>query len=298
MTRMSARSGVIGRISGVLVAWTLIPGAALAPAPALAAPAPAAAPAQEADPKLERAKELYENGTRLYNEGSYEAAILAFKEAYDLTKAPDFLYNMGNCYERLGNFTEARSLLDQYRAFAPEREREVLSRRISALDERIRKQREEDAQKPPDGDTTPDKPPDDNNPPIDNNPPQEEPKQDRVFGPGAWALTGVAVVGLGLGVGLGVKASNDRKDALAGCVDAGSGKYLCSDESSDALAARKTSALVADIGFVVAGVAAIGVATLVGIKAAKKKKPADESAARISPYAGRQGAGLVFTRRF
>ncbi|MEZ4448244.1 MAG: tetratricopeptide repeat protein [Nannocystaceae bacterium] len=291
---MSARSGVIGRISGVLVAWTLVPGAALAPAPVLAAPAPAPAPA--ADPKIERAKELLENGARLYNEGSYEAAILAFKEGFDLSKEPAFLYNIGNCYERLGNFGEARSYLDQYRAFAPEGEREVLSRRISALDERLRKQREEDAQRPPDGDPPPVKPIEEN-PPPDPNPPDDEPKKDRVFGPGAWALTGVAVIGLGLGVGLGVKASNDRKDALDGCVDAGSGRYLCSDTSSDALAARKTSALVADIGFVVAGVAAVGVATLVGIKASKKKK-SDASAARVSPYAGRGGAGLVFTGRF
>src|SRR5690606_10232987 len=101
----------------------------------------------------------------------------------------------------------------------------------------------------------------------------------------------------GIGIGLGVKATGDRKTALDGCVDAGSGDFLCSAASEDALAARKTSALVADIGFVVAGAAAIGVAALVGVKAAKKKK-GQESASRLSPYAGRQGAGLVFMRRF
>lgn len=296
MTRMSARSGVIGRISGALALATLLPALALAPAPLRAAPAAAPAPA---DPKFERARELFENGERLYHEGSYEAAILAFKEGYDLTQEPAFLYNIGNCYERIGNFSEARSNLDRYRAFAPEGEREVLSRRISALDERIRKQREDEAAaKPPEGDPPPVKPIEEQ-PPVTPPADDEPAKKDRVFGPAAIALTGVAVIGLGVGIGLGVKASNDRKVALDGCVESSSGDFLCSAASEDALAARKTSALVADVGFAVAGAAAIGVAVLVGVKAAKKNKGKETARApRFSPYAGRQGAGLVFQTRF
>ena len=97
----------------------------------------AAAPAgDEKAANLKRAEELYRNGERLYTEGSYESAILAFQESYELSKEPQLLYNIGNAYERLGDFANSRRYLDQYRAFAPEKEREALSRRIQALDQR------------------------------------------------------------------------------------------------------------------------------------------------------------------
>ena len=261
--------------------------------------APAEGDAGAEDPKIERAKELLENGANLYNEGSYEAAILAFQEGYDLTEEPAFLYNIGNCYERLGKFSEARKYLDQYRAFAPEGEREILARRITALDERIRKQREAEAK----GEQLDEEPP----PPVEpkpmdegDKPPPEPEKKDRIYGPAAMALTGVAAVGLGIGIGFGVKANNERQTALDNCVDQG-GSYLCSDAAQAALDQRKTSALVADIGFVIAGAAAIGVVSAIAIKASQRKKGSDALArrrSRLSPYASGQGAGFVLTGRF
>jgi tetratricopeptide (TPR) repeat protein len=264
---------------------------------AYAAPAEGEAAGAE-DPKIERAKELLENGANLYNEGSYEAAILAFQEGYDLTEEPAFLYNIGNCYERLGNFGEAR----KYRAFAPEGEREILARRITALDERIRKQREAEAK----GEELDEEPP----PPVEpkpmdegEKPPPEPAKKDRIYGPAAMALTGVAAVGLGIGIGFGVKANNERQTALDNCVEQGGG-YLCSDAAQAALDQRKSSALVADIGFVIAGAAAIGVVSAIAIKASQRKKrgSADDAIARrrsrLTPYASGRGAGFVLTGRF
>lgn len=289
---------MIGRFTVVVA---LSAGMLAAPLPLHAAnAAPAEGEAAE-DPKIERAKELLENGANLYNEGSYEAAILAFQEGYDLTEEPAFLYNIGNCYERLGNFGEARKFLDQYRAFAPEGEREILARRITALDERIRKQREAEAK----GEEIDEEPP----PPVEpkpmddgDKPPPEPAKKDRIYGPAAMALTGVAVVGLGVGVGFGVKANNERQTALDNCIEQ-NGSYLCSDGASAALDQRKTSALIADIGFVVAGAAAIGVVSAIAIKASQRKKgSADDAIARrrsrLTPYASGRGAGLVLTGRF
>ncbi|MCA9635574.1 MAG: hypothetical protein KC420_06005 [Myxococcales bacterium] len=265
----------------------------------LAAPLPvraAIAPAAEPDPKIERAKELLENGARLYNEGSYEAAILAFQEGYELTEEPAFLYNIGNCYERLGNFAAARDHLDRYRAFAPENERDVLARRITALDERVRKQREEEAAAAANQN---------NNTPTPEPEPEPEPepadddKADRLYGPAAIALTGVAAVGLGLGIGFGVKANNERKTALENCVESGN-DYLCSVNANDALKSRRTSALIADIGFVIGGAAAVGVITAIAVKAAQRKGKTDETARRrqLTPWASKSGAGLVWTARF
>ena len=66
----------------------------------LAAVAPEAL-AQDATTEA-RAKELYENGAALYEEGRYEEAILAWEEAYRLSSRPVLLFNIANAYERLG----------------------------------------------------------------------------------------------------------------------------------------------------------------------------------------------------
>ena len=83
-----------------------------------------------------RARVLYQNGTTLYEEGQYEAAILAFEQGYNLSQLPAFLYNIANCYERLAEYDEAIKYLNQYRAFAAAEERERLERRIRAMEQR------------------------------------------------------------------------------------------------------------------------------------------------------------------
>jgi len=288
-------------------------GLALAPLPVAAQPAataaPAATPTTQPPPagddkaaNLKRAEELFFNGKRLYTEGSYEAAILAFQESYELSKEPQLLYNIGNTYERVGDFANARRYLDQYRAFAPESERDVLSRRISALDQRQREkeQKERDAAataannnpKPEGPQTTP---------PGDQQPisqPDKQPeKKDRIFGPAAIGLTAGVAVGLGLGVGFGIKASGEKKQALDGCSSTDDGTLLCSDASQAALDKRKTSALIADVGFAVAGAAAIALVAVIVVKSMKKQK-AEPARAQLVPYANPRGAGLGFSFRF
>jgi tetratricopeptide (TPR) repeat protein len=294
-------------------AFLLSLGLALAPLPVAAqpaatttaatpAPAPATAPpAEDKAANLKRAEELFFNGKRLYTEGSYEAAILAFQESYELSKEPQLLYNIGNTYERVGDFANARRYLDQYRAFAPENERDVLSRRISALDQRQREkeQKERDAaaaaavNNPKTGPTQ--------TTPTDQKPvtPTDQPKKkDRVFGPAAIGLTAGVVVGLGLGVGFGIKASGEKKQALEGCMETVGGTLLCSDASQSALDKRKTSALIADVGFVVAGVAAAALIAVVVAKIVKKNKAAPAARAQLVPYANPRGGGLGFSFRF
>jgi tetratricopeptide (TPR) repeat protein len=103
------------------------------PSPGLAQEAP---PADEA-----RAKELYANGQRLYDEGYYEQAIAAWKEAYALSSRPALLYNVSNAYERLGKLQEALDTLNLYRAFASGDEAATLDRRIAVLERRLAEQR-------------------------------------------------------------------------------------------------------------------------------------------------------------
>lgn len=290
------------QLAAALVSAALV----AAPVPASTKPAtaeattatPAAAPAAASDDKLKRAEELFNNGRQLFKEGSYEAAILAFQESYDLSKLPEILYNIGNSYEKLGDFANARKYLDQYRAYAPEKERELLGRRIQNLDQRLREQeekarveRERQAQldKQNEANQPSDKPP-----PLTDQPPPPPPKKDRVFGPAAGVLTGVAVVGLGLGIGFGVSAQSKRNEALAHCADGGSGLF-CNTEAQSALDAQRSRAIGADISFAVAGAAAIAVIAIVAVKATKKKS---EQQASLLPHAGPRGAGLTLGFRF
>lgn len=283
-------------------------GLALAPLPVVAAPAPAAAPAAGApaagDDKAanrKRAEELYLNGERLYNEGSYEAAILAFQESYELSKEPQLFFNIGNTYERMGDFVNARRYLDQYRAFAPEKERDVLSRRITVLDQRQRdkEQKEKDAAAAAaaNNKTNQPQPTTPQDPKPVTQPDKQPEKKDKLFGPAAIGLTAGVAVGLGVGIGFGVKASGEKKQALDGCMNGSDGALLCSDASQSALDKRKTSALIADIGFAVAGAAAIALIAVIAVKAMKKPS-APPPRAMLAPYANPRGAGVGFSFRF
>lgn len=275
----------------------------VAAAPAAAGPAPASstpaasggtAAADEKAANLKRAEELFHNGERLYTEGSYESAILAFQESYELSKAPQLLYNIGNAYERFGDFANARRYLDQYRAFAPEKEREALSRRIQALDQRQQDKEKREREAQPVGPSTATQP--STSPPVTPVQDTPPPKKERVFGPAAIALTAGVAVGLGLGIGFGAKASSEKASALDGCMKTSDGALLCSSASQDLLDKRKTHALIADIGFAVAGVAAIGLVTVLVLKATRKNK--SEQRAQLAPYANPRGAGVTLGLRF
>lgn len=78
----------------------------------------------------ERAREIYENGTELYQEGLYEDAAAAFQESYRISGLHRLLLNVVNCYERLGRYEEAIAVLNRYRAFAAVEERERLRVRL------------------------------------------------------------------------------------------------------------------------------------------------------------------------
>lgn len=102
--------------------------------PALAQEPPAGTPS-EVD--MARAKELFENGQMLSDEGHYEDAIVAWEESYRLSGYPDLLWNIAGAHEKLGSYKKALEVLNRYRAYAPATEREVLDRRLKALEERI-----------------------------------------------------------------------------------------------------------------------------------------------------------------
>lgn len=90
-----------------------------------------------AETDIEKAKRLYQNGQELYDEGSYDAAILAWTEGYALSNKAGFLKNIALAYEAMGEYEEALQKLNEYRAFAPLEEKEALKEHSQILAQKI-----------------------------------------------------------------------------------------------------------------------------------------------------------------
>ena len=162
--------------------------------------APAAHAAEPTAEERVRAAELYENAAILYEEGSYDAAIIAFRASLALSGEPALHYNIASCLERLGLWEEALAELNLYRAFAPSEERERLERRMRMLEDKLAEAR---ASAPPPTATTTT---------VATPPPQEvtttplpEPRRHP-----RWGLVGV---GVGVGVLGGAGATISWLDA-------------------------------------------------------------------------------------
>jgi tetratricopeptide (TPR) repeat protein len=100
------------------------------------APAVAAAQADQAAADA-RAREIFENGVQLYEEGRYDLAVEAFAEAYRLSRRPALLWNLANAHEKLDQLEEALDALQRYRVYAEAGEREDVAARVRDLQRRI-----------------------------------------------------------------------------------------------------------------------------------------------------------------
>jgi iron complex outermembrane receptor protein len=184
-----------------------------------------------------RARELYQNGAVLYEEGRYEDAIAAWEEAYRLSGRAALLYNMANAYERAGRWKEAMDSLQRYRAYASADERETLDRRIRNIDRRLEEQRSASSSSTTTQPTTQ----------------ARRGEGSPWLGPVPIALGATGVVAFGVGTVLGLRAEAARSEAAGVCVGT-----VCPDSAATSLASDRGNALGADISFGV-GVAAIGI---------------------------------------
>jgi len=211
--------------------------------------------AQSPEGSDQRAREFYEKGVILYDEGRYEDAVLAWPESWNPSEDPVVLYNVANAQERLGLWREALDTLNQYRVYAKPDERERLDRRIANLERRLA---EEQQASPPVV------------APIDEEPeattaPASSTTTQREREPGGWLMpTAYAVGGAGVITGtiFAVRAGGARQDANSACqtVD---GQLLCSSAAEDALRRDRVSSWVADSAFVLGGIGLVGGTALV-----------------------------------
>lgn len=179
-----------------------------------------------------RARELYENGAILYEEGRYEEAIVAWQQAYDLSERHALLYNIANAQERAGQYQAALDTLAQYRALAPASERDVLDRRLKSIERRM----EEAGQVATTTTTTP---------------------AESGSGVGIQALPlgliGVGAAALGTGTVFAVRSRSAGAQLEEMCVSG-----LCPSEADPLLQTNTRSALIADVAWGVGAVAAAG----------------------------------------
>lgn len=216
--------------------------------PAYAQETPAAS-----DADMARAKELFENGQMLSDEGHYEDAITAWEESYRLSGYPDLLWNIAGAHEKLGNYKKALEVLNRYRAYAPASEREVLDRRLKALEERI-------ASLPTTTTTT--------TPPVVTTtlptaPIVEPAPPTKHRSPLPFVFLGLGAAGLGFGAVEGAQAMGALGTVKDLCKESDAG-YLCTDDAQPAVDKHGRTSTLSAVGVGAgAALAAVGMVTIV-----------------------------------
>lgn len=103
-----------------------------------------AGPSAHADPSADdkaRAKSFYDEGTKRYDLREYEAAIDAFRKAYDLLPDPLFLFDIGQSYRQLKDCDNARSFYKSYLRNKPDADnRDKVEKFITDMDDCVRAQ--------------------------------------------------------------------------------------------------------------------------------------------------------------
>jgi len=214
--------------------------------------------AQEADQN--RAKELYSNGKRLFEEERYSEAFVAWEAAYTISERPLLLFNMALAQEKLGRISEAIETVYQYRVFAPADEQDMLVDKIAELKALL----EQEPEPTPEPILQPEPEPE----------PEAVPKNSRLAPALVWTATGVAAAS-GVTFGLlaratGLESEDYCGDSSTGTVCIGDVEYYEYEQNSRALAA--------DISW---GVAAVGLGT--GVWMALRNTPSSAVQAQLGP---------------
>src|SRR5262245_29254172 len=121
--------------------WLVLAAALVAAAPILTVSSHDAA-AQRAgagkgggkDDAKKRALERWEKGNQKFNLGAFDEAIKEFTAAYEEYPAPEFLFNIGQCYRQLNDCDRAVFFYKRYLSGKPDaNNRAEVEQRISEL---------------------------------------------------------------------------------------------------------------------------------------------------------------------
>ncbi|MDI1429662.1 tetratricopeptide repeat protein [Polyangium sorediatum] len=246
------------------------------------APATKKKPPNKNDPKLVEAKRLFQQGEELYTKGDYEKAIEVWEMSYELSQRELILESIANAYERLGKAEKAREYLGRWREAAPPEEHADLDARLAKLDERIAKEKAEQAAKEKAEKDAKDKRDAD-----------ERAKREgsKLFMPGVILAAAGGAVALGGGV-LDILAATRRPDAASVCGTTADGRQLCRSSAKDDIETSNTFATVGDIMLIGGGVAA-AVGVVLVVTQSGGKKGAEETKTAVVPWFLPGGGGIV-----
>ncbi|MDP3155887.1 MAG: PEGA domain-containing protein [Archangium sp.] len=105
----------------------------------LTAPKPAPAATADESGAVKKAKELFQSGQKLYKQARYAEAIAKFEEAYLVRPHPVIYFNIGKCWEQLGETAKALRAYRDYLRLAPDaKDKETVSDAIANLERRLR----------------------------------------------------------------------------------------------------------------------------------------------------------------
>ncbi len=108
---------------------------------ALTLAAPPAKPPTKPDADTEAAKTYSQWAATLYKQARYSEAIAKFEEAYRLKPHPIIYFNIGRCYEQLGDIPRALKNYREYLRLVPEaKDRELVTDAIGNLERRLKEQ--------------------------------------------------------------------------------------------------------------------------------------------------------------
>jgi tetratricopeptide (TPR) repeat protein len=205
-------------------------------------------PAAFAQDDIEAAKAHFSRGTRLYQVGEYRQASEEFKAAHLAKPDPAFLYNIAQCHRQLGELEQAVTLYRRYLAGSPNASnRAEVEDRIADLEAQVAAHKRGVSASPLPGRV----------PPVSVQPiadaavanPQPAGSSLRYL---RWVAAGVTLALAGGAIASGLSASSTFDDLKGTCGRTADG---CLESDIDAV---KSRALLANILWGVAGVAAIG----------------------------------------
>jgi hypothetical protein len=111
---MTNRMAVAAIVAGAWVALPEGPSFAAPPTGPAPAPAPSGRVANASPDQEESARQRFNQGVQLYDEGDYKLALIEFTKAYELVPNYRVLYNIGEVNAQLGNYAAAIRTLEQY----------------------------------------------------------------------------------------------------------------------------------------------------------------------------------------
>jgi tetratricopeptide (TPR) repeat protein len=242
-----------------------------------AAPASAQIAEPESTAMEDQLEQLNAAALERFQAKDYDGAAEIFKQAYELSPEPNYLFNIGRVYEEKGDFPNAISYYDQ---FVRQPGVELESRELAVERLRVLRQIQEELEPraPTPEPIEPDV--DDVEPePTEDEPPSSRPPRMRVAGYALLGVGGAVLVGGAAFGGAAVARRNELED-LDGF-----------EMRTDAVDRGKRNALVADILFIAGGTLALTglVLTLVSLR---KKDGGASRRARVSPSAGPLGASV------